>query len=200
LSAGGKPGLGDYTVLALGFAVFALVFNSGYDLVYSMAVGSTLLASIVMLLYRGSIRPLFRADPVGLAVAPLYALALHVLFYLGAMASEAVGLGGDVATVYSLVRAAPDRIALLALISAAEEVYWRGGVQESLVRARMGLPWWVSPIPYSIAHVPSGITILVPAALVAGLVLGMAAHRHGLIVSTVAHYLWLLLAFHLSPY
>ncbi|MEB3860373.1 MAG: hypothetical protein LRS43_04090, partial [Desulfurococcales archaeon] len=57
----GRTGLGDYLALTAGFAVFALVFNSGKDLVYSMAAGSALLALLALILYwpliRGRLNP-----------------------------------------------------------------------------------------------------------------------------------------------
>ncbi|MEB3860389.1 MAG: CPBP family intramembrane metalloprotease, partial [Desulfurococcales archaeon] len=135
-----------------------------------------------------------------LSAAPLYSLALYLLFYAGNIVSRALGLGGDVERVYAMVEATVDRLALLGAISVAEELYWRGGIQESLVKSRLGRPWWLSAIPYSLAHVSSGITVLVPAALVAGLVLGLAAHRHGIATAIIAHYTWLILSFKIAPY
>ncbi|MCE4613150.1 MAG: CPBP family glutamic-type intramembrane protease [Desulfurococcales archaeon] len=194
-----RIGTADYVVLALGFAVFAAVFNSGGDLVYSMAIGSSFLAAITVAVYGVQVKGLFNLGPAALALSPIYALALYASFYAGYRASLVLGMGADVEKVYSMVYPSIDRLALLALISLSEEVYWRGGVQELLVRRRMGKPWWLASIPYSLVHVSSGIPVLVPAALVAGLILGHAASRLGLAASTLAHYSWLLLMFRFLP-
>jgi len=87
---------------------------------------------------------------------------------------------------------------VLGLASLFEEIYWRGVVQEIILKS-MGLPWWLSSGFYALGHISSGMPVFVLAALVAGLLLGYTAHRWGIAASATAHYMWLILMFYIAP-
>ena len=81
-----------------------------------------------------------------------------------------------------------------------EEVYWRGGFQENLLKERFGdFRWLFSSIVYSLVHVVTLNLVLVAAAFVVGVVLGYTAKRFGLSSAIIAHVVWLLLVIIIAP-
>lgn len=189
----------DIAVVAAGPILFTVLFYFFIDrLMPGILVASSTLALLSLALERGSLARASRASASAVAAGAASALALYALFVAGDALVGAIGLGGQVELIYSLVERSPPVAVALALVAVFEEVYWRGALQEGVIR-RAGAPWWYSALAYSASHAASGLLVLVAAALVVGLVLGYTARRWGIISSSIAHYLWLALVFYVAP-
>ena len=130
----------------------------------------------------------------GLGVAAV----LYAVFYAGNIAAGIIGRSVEVEAVYSVVKTNAATLITLGLASLFEEIYWRGVVQEIILKS-IGLPWWLSSGFYALGHIASGMLVFVLAALIAGLLLGYTAHRWGIAASATAHYMWLILMFYIAP-
>jgi hypothetical protein len=186
-------------MLAAGPALFNLVMAYAFDrIVYLITLTAATLTGVSAVLFgrrlASTLRPSIGNAAWGLAAAAV----LYVVFYAGNIAAGIVGRRVEVESVYSVVEANAATLALLGLASLFEEFYWRGAVQEVLLKGT-GLPWWLSSILYASGHIASGMPVFVLAALTAGLLLGYTAHRWGVTASAVAHYAWLILMFYVAP-
>ena len=178
-------------------ASFAVAYGSG-ALVAAVLASSAVMASLSLLALRGRLLATLRPSPRRLAAGALASLPLYAVFQAGGRLAGALGLGEYVGEVYSMVDLGPVTAVALAAVSVFEEVYWRGAVQEVVLAGR-GLPWWLSSVPYSLVHAATGNPVLVAAALVVGLYLGLTARLLGVAASAAAHYAWLLLVFSVPP-
>lgn len=136
--------------------------------------------------------------PAALALGGLMAAGLWLVFFIGDAASAYLFhfARPEVSAIYGIKAGVPPLLLtalLLCLIGPAEEIYWRGCVQETLSRrwgANAGFV--VSTALYTAVHIPSCNFMLVMASLVAGGFWGLAyrlmPRRLGAIV--ISHALW----------
>ncbi|GAB6099113.1 type II CAAX endopeptidase family protein [Halanaerocella petrolearia] len=91
---------------------------------------------------------------------------------------------------------------LLLVVGPAEEIFWRGFIQEELMQ-RIGLQkgYWVTTILYTLLHIGTGNLLLILAALVAGLFWGyIIMVTDNLMLVIISHALWDILVFILFPF
>ena len=127
------------------------------------------------------------------------AITLYLIFYTGNYIAGIIGLGNYVAEVYKMIRTVKNIYTLLiglALIGLFEEIYWRGGLQGEF---KDSYAWIKSTIPYTIVHISTLNPILVVAALIVGLILGLTAQYFGLTASIISHITWLELIIVIIP-
>ena len=139
-----------------------------------------------------------RFTPANVALGVLMAAGLWLAFYIGDAAAAYLFdfARAEVGAIYGIKEGVPPLLLtalLLCLIGPAEEIYWRGCVQETLSRRRgANVGYAVSTALYAAVHLPSCNAMLVMAALVAGGFWGLAyrlmPRRLGAIV--ISHALW----------
>jgi len=187
----------DLLLVLLPLPLFTVPFLLLPDvMVLAMGVVAPALAMPALALRRsiaGSLRSL------SLPASLVGALLLYVVFLVGGLLSKTLGMWWQVERVYSSLTRSPLEAALLAVIGISEEVYWRGYLQEDLLVSRLGAPWWLSSLPYSLVHLVSAMPLLVLAALPVGLVMGFLARRWGVGTSALAHAAWLYIILYLVP-
>ena len=133
-----------------------------------------------------------------------------VVFYLVFLAGEFFsrkflpGSSAQVASIYARKGATDPALIALALffwIGPAEEIFWRGFVQERLMNrfgARSGALWGVAL--YTAVHIPSMNPMLCLAALLCGLFWGGLYYRfRSLWPGIISHALWDLVIFVILP-
>lgn len=134
------------------------------------------------------------------------AVGLYLVFQLGDRLARRIMPRGDteIARIYRLRKAAPRPvIALLlaAIIAPAEELFWRGLVQSSLIRRFGTIPGTAGAIAaYGLVHLGSGNLTLTGAAAVAGAGWGLQyVIQRRLPAVIVSHILWDLWIFLIAP-
>lgn len=134
------------------------------------------------------------------------AAILYIIFLVGGIVSSWLFsfAGGQVAAVYNnKAQASPYVIAflLLFIIGPAEEIFWRGFVQERFA-ARWG-SWngmLAATAAYTLAHIWSANLMLLLAAMVGGLFWGYIYKRTGsLVPAIISHAVWDVTIFILLP-
>ncbi|MEM0093620.1 MAG: CPBP family intramembrane glutamic endopeptidase [Thermofilum sp.] len=189
----------DYLLLALPWPLFYVVFNLALEwLVLAMSLAASTLAAFALAL-KPSLRSRLPPSRGWLLAWPLGALALYFVFIAGGAFSVAVGMWWQVLRVYSSLTRTPVELAAVFVVGLAEEVFWRGYLQEDLIVSRLGRPWWLSAIPYSLVHLVSGLPLLILAAAPVGLVTGLLARKWGVACSAAAHIAWLYLVLYIAP-
>ena len=152
---------------------------------------------------------LFAIKQIGLGIG--IAAVLWGMFWVGDKAAQWLFPSFarvEVDAVYGLKQSADQQLIgwlLLCLIGPAEEIFWRGYVQESFCRLfKENRPLWLQRLPagwaamvvataiYTLIHVPAMNFMLVMAALVCGIVWGglYAFRRDWLPAIILSHALW----------
>jgi uncharacterized protein len=159
--------------LAVAYAAFAATFRGPRARFWSRMTATGAVLGATALLTDGALRrsrPRVADVPLGLGIAA----GLYGVFRVGDKVARAVMPKGaeNIGDVYELraLRPAPELVARLAgLIAPAEELYWRGMVQDAAVR-RLGT-WRGAAVAaglYTGAHLATGNPTLIAAAGVAG--------------------------------
>jgi membrane protease YdiL (CAAX protease family) len=171
---------------------------------YRMAVAGLLLSVLAILTsavdWRALYRPSLRHVATGIAAAVLmYAGGWVVVRTLHSPAAAA-----QIAVVYGWRQAVPGGLAvpLLLFIVLAEEVVWRAAVTQPLA-ARFGAGRGVAfaALAFALAHVPTGIPVLVAAAFVAGAFWSaLVVYTRSGIPALVSHVVWDLAVLFWAPY
>ncbi len=207
-----RQGLPDPLVwigLALAFVSFGLTFRGPRQRFWQRMTRTGLALGALALTAQPNLRPrrpsprdLARDLIVGFGSASL----LYAIFQLGDRLARRVLPQGaaEIDQIYGLEKLmpAPEIAArLLTIIGPAEELFWRGFVQERLAR-QYGRTWgWVmGTIAYGGAHVVTGNFTLIGAATVAGAFWGLL-YALGVSVSAliVSHAVWDVVIFLLAP-
>ena len=189
----------DYLYFALPAILWPLTFIVfRAEFVYAMTVSTAILATFTLWKYRKYVSWLKTRTATGaLAAGAAISVLLYLIFFAGYYFTAAIGLGGSVANVYTMLYSQHDGVALvllLAVIGIFEEIYWRGGVQ-GIARKESKLfkkfPWLLSTAYYTLVHFATLNPVLVLAAFAVGLVTSLTADRYGIVASTVTHILWI---------
>ena len=163
----------------------------------TMAPAAVLLCHIAVRNMPGLLRRL-HFTPANIALGVLMAAALWLAFYIGDWAAAQLFSFArpEVGAIYGIREGVSPIILsalLIALIGPAEELYWRGYVQETLTR-RLGANagFIIATALYPAVHIPSCNFMLIMASLVAGVFWGLAYRLmpRRLAAIVISHALW----------
>lgn len=202
----------EFTRLEWLSVVSLVVWSAGAGLSHVIGIwagvgGAAILLVVAALCLAGPIlTPLLRPSPLLLAEGALAAgvmiAATYGLFPI--LRNDSAAFAHAVGGLYAIFGAAQPRWALgtvLPLMIVAEELVWRGVVQEALSRR-------LSPVPallltsavYALAHAPVGPPLLVALALACGLYWSLLrAWTGSLLPGLLSHLVWDFLVFILRP-
>lgn len=168
--------------LAVAFVLWFLMFSPltapHFDFWLTMSVAAALLTAAASLFGPAWWRRL-RFSPSDLMLGLAIAVALWAAFWVGdKVASELFDFARpEVDAIYGIKEGIPAwglSLLLLCLIGPAEEIFWRGYVQERLARQWGATPGFlIATALYAAVHVASCNFMLTMAALVAGTVWGL---------------------------
>jgi len=171
----------------------------------AMAAGTTVLALLTFVFYgvpfvtREINR---RAFLLGIGSA----VVLYGIFWLGYVLSALLFYFGptEITSIYDLRSGSQTWVIMLVLLfitSPAEEIYWRGFLQRWLNQHLGPIPAWIlTAVIYGGMHIVSGNTMLVLAALVAGLFWGYIFMKvRSVVPLIISHALWAVTVFILFP-
>jgi uncharacterized protein len=134
------------------------------------------------------------------------AAVLYFLFYLGNALAGYIFSGAQqqVGGIYSLGDGTNKGLVFLLLFfitGPGEEIFWRGFLQDRLMKQRGDLPgYFLTTLIYAAVHVFSGNLILVLAALVAGAFWGaLYLWKRDLLVQIISHSFWSAFIFAVFP-
>ena len=165
-----------------------------------MTISTSILGILTLLFYREKI---FWGSSMGDAIrGVMIAILLYFVFVMGDLFTEVIGLHNYVEDVYSMIHTVSNTAALvigLIWIGVMEEVYWRGGLQGLFAEKCGDYQWLVSTVPYTLVHIATLNPILVLAAFIVGLAMGWTAYRYGIVSSSIAHIIWILLVVVIAP-
>jgi len=172
----------------------------------SMSIAATGLAVFALWSQRSTLRTLFCAEWQHVVIGVVSAGLLYAVFFVGDAVSA---LLFDFATpqvqgIYGMKAGTSPvliSVLLVALIGPAEEIFWRGLVQQRLME-RVGAVagWLLGALVYAAVHVWAWNFMLFMAALVCGLFWGLMYLRwRSLTPVIISHALWDLAIFVLFP-
>ena len=203
----GKVWIGIAVAALLWFVMFSPLTAPRLNFWYAMSASAVVLIAISTILRREWLAN-FRPTPLRIAVGIAIAAVLWGIFWLGDVLSQWLFsfAGAQVDNIYAMKSdARPLTIALLLLllIGPAEEIFWRGFVQNSLMRrwgANAG--FLVTTAVYALVHVWSGNFMLVMAALVVGFCWGIIYRFRpdSLTALIISHAVWDACAFVIFPF
>ena len=203
----GKVWIGIAVAALLWFVMFSPLTAPRLNFWYAMSVSAVVLIAISTILRREWLAD-FRPTPLRIAAGIAIAAVLWGIFWLGDVLSQWLFsfAGAQVDNIYAMKSdARPLTIALLLLllIGPAEEIFWRGFVQNSLMRrwgANAG--FLVTTAVYALVHVWSGNFMLVMAALVVGFCWGIIYRFRpdSLTALIISHAVWDACAFVIFPF
>ena len=203
----GKVWIGIAVAALLWFVMFSPLTAPRLNFWYAMSASAVVLIAISTILRREWLAD-FRPTPLRIAAGIAIAAVLWGIFWLGDVLSQWLFsfAGAQVDNIYAMKSdARPLTIALLLLllIGPAEEIFWRGFVQNSLMRrwgANAG--FLVTTAVYALVHVWSGNFMLVMAALVVGFCWGIIYRFRpdSLTALIISHAVWDACAFVIFPF
>jgi uncharacterized protein len=203
------PGLSCLNWLSV---VSLVVWSAGAGLAHVVGVwagvgGAAIgLGIAALLLARPLLVPLLRPTMIFLAAGVVAAVVMIAVTYglYPILRSQSSGFAHGVGGLYTIFRAAGPRWALgsvLPLMIVAEELVWRGVVQEALSRRfPPALAVLLASTAYAAAHAPVGPPMLVALALICGLYWSvLRAWTGSLVPGLVCHLVWDYLVFIVHP-
>ncbi len=194
------------TVL-LAACMWGYMFGLGWGNFWlSMAVCSSTLAGIALSEQRTKLSALFSFRMSHVAIGVAAAAVLYVTFFIGDRIGAALFTFApvEVGHIYAMkAESHPFLIGslLFLVIGPAEEIYWRGYLQERL-ESKYGraIGWLVGGIVYAAVHLWAWNFMLFMAALICGLFWGAVYWRYrSLIPGIVSHAVWDVAIFILLP-
>jgi hypothetical protein len=166
--------------------------------IYALLGSVLILAALSLAMYRKSIPWKRIKNNSHIIIAGLAgAVILYLIFYFGNFLASAIGIGGLVGNVYSMIYGSVPKfqlVFLLVFIAIFEEIYWRGALQNYIKnnsKLFANFPWVATTIFYALVHIASLNLILVMAAFLVGLLTSIIAHKYGIISSIITHIVWI---------
>ena len=187
-----------YFSISVAGILWAFMFGIGTgEFWLTMAVSASLLAGIGLFGGRSRFKDLYRFRAFYIAIGITSAAVLYGVFFAGDKISAMLFsfAGEQVGSVYEMKSGADPWLVgalLLFVIGPAEEIFWRGYVQERFM-AKYGdiQGWLIAGLIYALVHVWSMNFMLVMAALVCGLFWGAVFLRWRSVVPLIiSHALW----------
>jgi uncharacterized protein len=171
-----------------------------------MAMATAVLAGSGLWLQRNRLREIYVFKPTHIAIGLLSALILYAIFWIGnAVSTQFFHFAKpEIAGIYSTrAQASPLTIGLLLLfwVGPAEEIFWRGFVQERLtVRYGSTGGYLVASVVYAVIHVFGFNFMLFMASLICGLFWGAMYVRYRSVwPGLISHAVWDVLIFVIIP-
>jgi membrane protease YdiL (CAAX protease family) len=172
----------------------------------AMPIATGVLATLALVANRRIMPQLLRFRPLWIPLGVAWSAGLYGLFFLGDRASKAIlhFAGSEIADIYSRLPAGydiPVALLLLLWIGPAEEIFWRGLVQQRL-ESRLGRygALAAASLLYAAVHAWSMNLMLVLAALLCGLAWGtLFARWRSLWPCIISHAIWDVTIFVLCP-
>lgn len=190
----------------LWFLMFSPWTSGSINFWLTMAVAGGILAGYATIVCKWTDLVRFSAKEVTLGI--LLAALLWLVFFVGDKASQLLFpfARGQVNNVYALKEgASPILVALLLLfvIGPAEEIFWRGFVERSMIEKLGRWKGWIAAtLAYTLVHIWSLNFMLIMAALTCGAFWGFVymkwPKRFGAIM--LSHALWDVAAFVVFPF
>lgn len=171
-----------------------------------MAAATAVLSAAGLLLQRGRLREIYAFRPSHVLIGLASALILYAVFWVGNLVSTQIFpfARPEIAGIYSTrAQASPLVVGLLLLlwVGPAEEIFWRGFVQERLY-ARYGTTggYLVASLVYAAIHVFAFNFMLFMASLICGLFWGaMYLKYRSVWPGLISHAVWDVLIFVVIP-
>ncbi len=189
--------------VALAFACWAFTFGWAGGNFWVKIGASVVAVFLYSLLWQRPKLPLrFSSFLLGLVSAAV----LYGIFYLGHRIAPYVlaGAGAQVGNIYSL-GTGTDRVLIFLLLllvtGPGEEVFWRGFLQERLMRRHGEFRgFFIATLVYAAVHIFSLNLILILAALVAGIFWGLQyLWKRDLLLQITSHSVWSAVIFAVAP-
>ena len=196
-----------WTPLVLAAGLWAVMFGLGWGGFWpTMTASATLLALLALWHQRAVLRRVFAFRASHIVVGVLSAALLYAAFLVGDRLSALLFgfAAAQINDIYAMKAQTPPSViaALLFLvIGPAEEMFWRGFVQDRLA-GRLGpiAGWLVASLVYAGVHLWSWNFMLAMAALCCGLFWGAMYLRYGsLLPGIISHAVWDVLIFVVAP-
>jgi uncharacterized protein len=192
--------------VAIAAVLWSLMFGlQRGDFWLQMTFSASILAIIALWFQQGSFGRLYGVRGSDVVLGFVSAVVLYGIFFVGDRVSACMldFAADQVDTIYGMkAGSSPLLISLLLLIvGPAEEVFWRGHVQERL-GDRYGPigGWLIGSVVYAAVHVWSGNFMLVMAALTCGLFWGaLFLWRKSIIPGIISHAVWDVFVFIILP-
>lgn len=187
------------SLLACGFwfAMFSPWTKEAVNFWYTMLIATGVLGSFALSLGRAELARVYRFEPRHIVMGVVFAAALYGVFYVGRIVSTALFpfAAGQIKNIYATrSQASPAMIAtaLMTWIGPSEEVFWRGFVQDRLMRKYGDLKGFaITTAIYAVVHVWAFNFMLFGAALICGLFWGFIYLRtRTLWPGLISHALW----------
>lgn len=168
-----------------------------FDVRLSIAVVAIGAAAVCVFLLPEFFRRLFAPRPthiiVGLSAAVVMVIATYTIFPILARIDPTIA--ASTRSLYSRMRvphATATILVIVGIIVVAEEILWRGVVQEAFW---LKYPSIMSALPsavvYGLSHAPIGSPLLTIVAVLCGVYWSLLRHRTGsLLPSLIAHLIW----------
>ena len=199
--------IAEIATIILATAMWGVMFGLEWGNFWlDMTFAASLLAVGGLLLQRGEIGRIFRFERSHVVVGIASAAALYVVFWAGDRISAAIlpfaveQVGG----IYGM-KAQMNPLAigglLFFLIGPAEEVFWRGFLQDRFQRRWGGVTGWiVAGLVYAAVHIWAWNFMLFIAALICGMFWGWVYLRwRSLWPGIISHAVWDVVIFVLLP-
>jgi uncharacterized protein len=192
-------------ILAFILWYFAFSFPKGIFWV-KLSISAVVLAIYAVIISKDNIKKQFSFVILDIVLGAASAAVLYLLFFLGKLILGLILPGSEmeIDSVYQKGEGfSPIAIALLLLLvtSPAEEIFWRGYIQEGITRKlKPVLGIFLTTLVYALVHVWTMNLTLVLAAFTAGLFWGILYYwRKSLVLNIISHALWTWSIFILFP-
>ena len=175
--------------IALAAGAWGLLFALGRDHFWPRAAAAGAVIGVYGLIaQRRSLGEIFAVEPIGIAIGVLSAAVLWAVFWIGDRLVTRLlpRLSAEVDDLYAVrgETTAARMPFVLAVIGPAEEIFWRG-----LVQQRAGIA--IALVGYALVHLWERKPILLVAAVVGGAFWGaLFAWTGSLVAPIVSHLLW----------
>lgn len=186
----------------LWFATFYLTWGSFW---IKITFSAALLAAVSLWLQPKRSKQ-FRITPLAIVIGLLSAVVLYLIFWLGKQVSEAIFPFADhqIGGIYDMGEGTSIWLIaslLLFVTGPAEEIFWRGYLQENLMQRFGPTPgWMLASAAYAIVHIWSFNFMLTGAAAVAGLFWGgLYRYSGNLMPVIISHAVWSSVIFAFLP-
>ena len=191
---------------AMWFIIFSPWTNPHINLWFALTISSTILATLALTIDRKNLKNIYSFQPKFIPIAITSAAILYLIFLMGHFVSTKIltFATAQIQNIYTpRQQALPLTIALLLffIIGPAEEIFWRGFVQNKL-SSRLGpvKGFLLATFIYAIIHIWSFNFMLIASAGLCGAFWGLLYYRYKSVWPVIlSHAIWDVVIFVLLP-